>query len=97
MLVGTKLDLRDDDGVVAELKKKGMSPIPTPNGESLCKEISATSYIECSALTQKGLKTVFDEAARSVVRANAPVDSNGTPTGAPGEGKRRKRNGCFLL
>eukprot|EP01122_Echinamoeba_exundans_P003901 TRINITY_DN1394_c0_g1_i1.p1 TRINITY_DN1394_c0_g1~~TRINITY_DN1394_c0_g1_i1.p1 ORF type:complete len:208 (-),score=28.55 TRINITY_DN1394_c0_g1_i1:172-795(-) len=97
VLVGTKLDLRDDEGVITELKKKGMAPIPTPQGEALSKEISATSYIECSALSQKGLKTVFDEAARAVVKANSPADGNGTTNGAPGEGKRRKRNGCQLL
>jgi GTPase SAR1 family protein len=97
ILVGTKLDLRDDEGVITELKKKGMAPIPTAQGESLSKEISSTSYIECSALSQKGLKTVFDEAARAVVRATSPADGNGTTNGAPGEGKRRKRNGCQLL
>lgn len=47
------------------------------------KEISAVKYLECSALTQKGLKTVFDEAIRAVL----------TPTKAP----RKKRSGCSVL
>ncbi|KAF8756019.1 Formate glycerate dehydrogenase catalytic domain-like protein [Rhizoctonia solani] len=67
VLVGTKLDLRDDPATIDKLRDRRMAPISYPQGVQMAKDIGAVKYLECSALTQKGLKTVFDEAIRSVL------------------------------
>ena len=67
ILVGTKLDLREDRDTIEKLKEKRLAPITYPQGLAMTKDVGAVKYLECSALTQKGLKTVFDEAIRAVL------------------------------
>ena len=67
ILVGTKLDLREDPEMLKKLQAKGLNPITKEQGEALAKEIGAVCYAECSARTQKGLKEVFDEAIKAVL------------------------------
>ncbi|XP_030590905.1 ras-related C3 botulinum toxin substrate 1-like isoform X2 [Archocentrus centrarchus] len=76
ILVGTKLDLRDDKNTLEKLKKDKLSPITYTQGQALSKEIGSVKYLECSALTQRGLKTVFDEAIR-VMLSPPPVKKKG--------------------
>eukprot|EP00276_Gloeochaete_wittrockiana_P005093 CAMPEP_0184654898 /NCGR_PEP_ID=MMETSP0308-20130426/12553_1 /TAXON_ID=38269 /ORGANISM="Gloeochaete witrockiana, Strain SAG 46.84" /LENGTH=191 /DNA_ID=CAMNT_0027091095 /DNA_START=136 /DNA_END=711 /DNA_ORIENTATION=+ len=66
ILVGTKLDMRDNADVIQSLKDNGMKPVGADQGEKLCKEIVASKYLECSAKTQKGLPVVFEEAVKAV-------------------------------
>jgi len=77
ILVGTKLDLRSDANTVAKLREKNQTPITFEEGLEMAKQISATKYLECSALTQKGLKTVFDEAIRVVLCPPAAPKKSG--------------------
>eukprot|EP01125_Pyxidicula_operculata_P022969 TRINITY_DN971_c0_g1_i1.p1 TRINITY_DN971_c0_g1~~TRINITY_DN971_c0_g1_i1.p1 ORF type:complete len:202 (-),score=32.54 TRINITY_DN971_c0_g1_i1:169-774(-) len=90
ILVGTKLDLREDPEKLESLKEKGLAPITTEQGEQLAKEIKAVKYMECSALTQKGLKEVFDFAIKTVLIG---------PNGNKGGDKKgaKKRAACTLL
>ncbi|XP_053094803.1 ras-related C3 botulinum toxin substrate 1 isoform X3 [Pangasianodon hypophthalmus] len=67
ILVGTKIDLRDDKDTIEKLKEKKLTPITYPQGLAMAKEIGSVKYLECSALTQRGLHTVFDEAIRAVL------------------------------
>ncbi|CAJ0861043.1 6254_t:CDS:2, partial [Entrophospora sp. SA101] len=68
ILVGTKLDLRDDRDTLLKLRQKNQAPLTYPQGLQLAKDINAVRYMECSALTQKGLKSIFDEAVQAVLR-----------------------------
>ena len=72
ILVGTKLDLRDDEATKESLRQKKMAPIQYEQAVMVAKEIKAQKYLECSALTQRNLKSVFDEAIRYVAR-EAPL------------------------
>jgi Ras-related C3 botulinum toxin substrate 1 len=49
----------------------------------MTKDIGAEKYLECSALTQKGLKNVFDEAIRAVL--------------SPASVRTKKKKGCLIL
>jgi small GTP-binding protein len=72
LLVGTKSDLRKD----------GKSTVDTVKAEQQAKDVGAVKYLECSALTQEGLKQVFDDAIRAAL----------TPTK-----KKKKMGQCTVL
>eukprot|EP00744_Colponema_vietnamica_P000247 GILI01000443.1.p1 GENE.GILI01000443.1~~GILI01000443.1.p1 ORF type:complete len:196 (+),score=51.07 GILI01000443.1:49-636(+) len=85
ILVGTKLDLREDEETIEKLREKRLAPISTQQGMDMAKQIGAVKYMECSALTQKGLKMVFDEAIRAVIiNKDKPK-------------RRRRRNNCQIM
>jgi Ras-related C3 botulinum toxin substrate 1 len=68
VLVGTKLDLREDAELVKKLHEKGSQPIMTDDGLKLKEEIKASAFCECSAKTQKGLYETFNECIRVVLK-----------------------------
>lgn len=87
MLVGTKLDLREERETLDRLREKGQTPITPEQGRDLCKQIGAHTYMECSALTQKGLKQVFDMAIKSVILPDGVKQIRRKP---------RRQGGCIL-
>eukprot|EP01130_Rhizamoeba_saxonica_P011636 TRINITY_DN4839_c0_g1_i1.p1 TRINITY_DN4839_c0_g1~~TRINITY_DN4839_c0_g1_i1.p1 ORF type:complete len:198 (-),score=57.82 TRINITY_DN4839_c0_g1_i1:64-657(-) len=87
ILVGTKVDLREDQNTIDKLSAKKQAPITYENGLAMMQNIGAVKYMECSALTQVGLKAVFDEAIRAVLE----------PPTTGGKGKSRGRGGCNVL
>lgn len=58
ILVGTKIDLRDDRETLTCLAEQGLSPLKREQGQKLANKVRAVKYMECSALTQRGLKQV---------------------------------------
>jgi len=81
ILVGTKADLRGDSNMQATLAAKGLHMVTPEESAGRMKEIGAIAYLECSALTQEGLKTVFDEAIRAALNKNT----------------KKKKSKCIIL
>jgi len=99
ILVGTKIDLRNDKKVLAELPPGEKLPT-TEQGENVAKEIGAKAYLECSAYTQEGLKRVFEEAIRTVISPSGGGGGGGS-SGSESSGgrpqKTKKNSPCSLL
>ncbi|KAJ7204730.1 P-loop containing nucleoside triphosphate hydrolase protein [Mycena pura] len=73
VLAATKIDLRGDSQEIDKLAKRRLRPMTTEQGRRLALELEAARYVECSALTQEGLKDVFDEVI--VAALELPVDN----------------------
>ena len=66
ILVGTKLDLREDKKTLDKIQEEQLAPITDTQGQVMANDIGAVKYLACSALKQEGVKTVFDEAIRAL-------------------------------
>ena len=64
ILVGTKLDLRDNPSVIEKFEKMGDPLVTYSEGLEMANKIGAVAYVECSATTRKGIKTIFREVTR---------------------------------
>ncbi|XP_062375300.1 rho-related GTP-binding protein RhoQ-like isoform X2 [Sardina pilchardus] len=67
LLIGTQIDLRDDPKTITRLNSMRERAITAEQGHKLAREVGARCYSECSALTQQGLKAVFDEAIITIL------------------------------
>jgi len=85
LLVGTKQDLRDDPGIISQLKEQGKGPVSMDMGTMKASELGATTCLECSALTQVGLKEVFDKAIQCVLEQSSKSK------------KGKKKSKCVIL
>jgi len=77
LLVGTQMDLRTDPATITNLEKKTKKPVNAEQGKRLANELGAVAYVECSALTQEGMKNVFDEALMAALNKEDEEEQQG--------------------
>ncbi|KAI3382836.1 hypothetical protein SNEBB_000432 [Seison nebaliae] len=67
ILIGTKLDLREDRQYVKQLYQNNIKVITPEQGLSLAERLRSLGYVECSALNQQNLNKVFEVAIRAAL------------------------------
>ncbi|KAG7163459.1 Rho-related GTP-binding protein RhoU-like, partial [Homarus americanus] len=78
VLVGTQSDLRTDVKVLIDLAQYREQPVSEVAARRLAHQIGAVGYVESSALTQRNLKEVFDQAILAALEArNIPTLTRG--------------------
>jgi small GTP-binding protein len=66
ILVGTKIDLRNDEKEIKRLMDARTHPVTSKEGNQMRKKIAAFKYVECSSVTKLGLEDLFEEVVKSV-------------------------------
>ncbi|KAF6779887.1 hypothetical protein AHF37_00764, partial [Paragonimus kellicotti] len=72
LLVGTQTDLRDEKPTISTTRSNKPAYISAAVGEKYAKDVKAVKYLECSALSQRGLKNVMDEAILAALDPPSP-------------------------
>lgn len=67
ILVGCKMDLREDPDVIRELAKLKQSPVNEAQAEAMSARIMAKQYIECSARQKINVHEVFEAATMAAL------------------------------
>ncbi|CAM5099235.1 unnamed protein product [Eretmochelys imbricata] len=80
VLVATKKELRNDEGVLERLAKLEQEPIKTTEGKALAASIGAYDYLECSAKTKDGIERVLQIIGQAAIR----------------DGKKRRKHRVFF-
>eukprot|EP01117_Protostelium_nocturnum_P015970 TRINITY_DN6233_c0_g1_i1.p1 TRINITY_DN6233_c0_g1~~TRINITY_DN6233_c0_g1_i1.p1 ORF type:complete len:194 (-),score=25.97 TRINITY_DN6233_c0_g1_i1:87-668(-) len=83
ILVGTKIDLREDEDTLKRLKNRNESAVQFEEGWDLYKELQLDGYVEISSLHQKGIESLVDEICFVL-------------EGGSVRGKKKKKGDCIL-
>jgi len=73
VLVGTKLDLREDKDRIADLLLAHSRMVTTEEGEATASKIKAVKYMEVSSKTTEGVQDVFETAARAALQTRRRI------------------------
>ncbi|KAI9205867.1 P-loop containing nucleoside triphosphate hydrolase protein [Polychytrium aggregatum] len=68
ILVGLKLDLRDDPEIKERLRKSGSKPVSFEMGEDMMNRIRASKFFECSSKAGTGVEEIFLAAAKLSIK-----------------------------
>ena len=91
MLVGTKIDLRDDPKSVAELSLQGKGPVSSTDGLDVSRTLNLPAWAECSSMTLNGLDNVFKLAAK------AALDHRNNKRKGQGRSSCQRFNPCSVM
>ena len=64
IIVGTKIDLRNDLEIIQYLHDNNEEPLTMEDGFELAEKTGALGYMECSALTGLNISLIFEEGYR---------------------------------
>jgi GTPase SAR1 family protein len=59
-LVETKIDFKEDPSLIEELRNEDLKPITYEKGVAKTNRIDVIKYLECSAISNKGLNEIFE-------------------------------------
>eukprot|EP01089_Gocevia_fonbrunei_P019619 TRINITY_DN7005_c0_g1_i2.p1 TRINITY_DN7005_c0_g1~~TRINITY_DN7005_c0_g1_i2.p1 ORF type:complete len:204 (+),score=44.16 TRINITY_DN7005_c0_g1_i2:123-734(+) len=90
LLVGTKVDLRENPTTIQKLTEAKQKPLTEEDGKRLATQISAV-YRECSAMMSKGVQQIFEEAVRLVNGTEGPSSV------AVQDYRRKEKKKCVLF
>jgi len=100
LMVGLKNDLQNDPATISKFKRSGSIPIDKRYAAQRAFELGALTYMECSSLKQQGLRQVFEEAARVVLKASCATKKKNykmcKKVKKEKKGKKPKKERCIL-
>ena len=80
IIVGTKTDLRKDEGSIQRLAAKNEHPVTLKEGMKLAKRAGIQNYVECSAKELGSVKAVFGEVLKEHFMNETKTRKKAAPT-----------------